>query len=58
MSRRKTGKVIVRAVEALRRSRNEPHIQHRLNASGTGAHRNRKRYCRKAKHPVDHRSEA
>lgn len=57
MSRAKAGKVIIRAVEALRRSRSELHIQHRLHASGTGAHKNRKRYCRKARHRVDYRSE-
>ena len=56
MSRAKAGKVIIRAVEVLRRSRNELHIQHRLHASGTGAHKNRKRYCRKDKHRADYRS--
>ncbi|GEM_PF-2342006 len=57
MSKAKDSKVIVRAAEVLRRSRSEMHIQHRLSASGTGAHRNRKRYCRKAKHRADYRSE-
>jgi hypothetical protein len=57
MSKEKTARVIVSSTAALRRSRNEMHIQHKLNASGTGARRNRKRYCRKAKHRSDYRSE-
>jgi hypothetical protein len=56
MSKAKTAKVIVRNADALSRSRNEMHISHRLNASGVGAHRNRKRYCRRAKHRPDYRS--
>jgi hypothetical protein len=57
MSKPKTTKVIVRSTDALRRSRNEMHIRHKLNASGTGARRNRKRYCRRVKHQLDNRSE-
>jgi len=57
MSTAWTTKVIVSSTDALRRSRNEMHIGHKLSASGTGAHRNRRRYCRKAKHRVDYRSE-
>lgn len=55
MSKRKTPRITVSAIDALRRSRNEQHIQHKLGASGTGAHRNRKRYCRKAKHRAGYR---
>ena len=40
----------VSATEALKKSPNEMHRHHRLSASGTGPHRNRKRYCRKRKH--------
>jgi hypothetical protein len=57
MTKPKTNRVIIRSVEALRRSRNELHIQHKLHASGTGAQRNRRRYSRRAKHRVDYRSE-
>lgn len=57
MSKAKTTKVVVSSTDALRRSRNEMHISHKLSASGTGAHRNRKHYCRKPKHRLDYRSE-
>jgi hypothetical protein len=57
MSKTKIAKVIVSSTAALRRSRNEMHISHKLTASGTGAHRNRRRYSRRAKHRVDYRSE-
>ena len=57
MSKTKVTKVIVSSMDALRRSRNEMHISHKLSASGTGVHRNRKRYCRKSKHRIDYRSE-
>jgi len=57
MSKAEANKIIVRSTDVLRRSRNEMHIQHKLHASGTGARRNRKRYCRKVKHRLDNRSE-
>jgi hypothetical protein len=57
MSNEKTVRVVVSSTAALRRSRNEMHIGHKLSASGVGAHRNHKRYCRKAKHRPDYRSE-
>ena len=58
MSRDGTRKITVRAADVLRRSRSELHIRHRLSASGTGAHRSRKRYCRKTKHRPDYRGGA
>jgi len=57
MSKARTTKMIVSSADVLRRSRNELHIAHKLHPSGTGAHRNRKRYCRKTKHRADYRSE-
>jgi len=57
MSKRRTVRLKVRSADVLRRSRSEMHIAHKLHASGTGAHRNRKRYSRRAKHRVDYRSE-
>ena len=53
----KDDKLIIRAEDVRRGSRNAAHLHHRLNASGTGPHRNRKRYSRRVKHRRDYGAE-
>ncbi len=53
----KTNKLTISAREIHKKSRNEMHLHHRLNASGTGAHKNMKRYRRRRRHKLEYGEE-
>jgi len=50
-------KLKIDAVEALRKSPNAMHKHHRLNSSGTGAHKSKKRYARRNKYKQEYGEE-
>ena len=54
---RRLARIKLSARAALLSSPNELHKAHRLHASGTGAHRNKKRYQRRAKYRRDYGAE-